>query len=166
MPPPEHAAASPAQDTGAYSITAQLDMGGNAPALKAYPAARCRCALPGFAGKAPAFETKPIVDFTGNAPCIEPKPRPDCTGTPQEKHSAAVLTQAGYHMQKKDNSGLTGTACGHDSAARILSPPLCGHRHYKEVHQYKVTRAARHHEQVKNFMCAKGLMARIEQRQF
>ena len=100
-------------------------MGGNAPALKAYPAARCRCALPGFAGKAPAFETKPIVDFTGNAPCIEPKPRPDCTGTPQEKHSAAVLTQAGYHMQKKDNSGLTGTACGHDSAARILSPPLC-----------------------------------------
>ena len=109
MPPPEQAAASPAQDTGANSITAQLDMGGNAPAWKAYPAARCRCALPGFTGKAPAFETKPIVDFTGNAPCIEPKPRPDCTGTPQEKHSAAVLAPTGYHMQKKDNSGLTGT---------------------------------------------------------
>ena len=85
------------------------DFTGNAPALKAYPAARCRCALPGFTGKAPAFETKPIVDFTGNAPCIEPKPRPDCTGTPQEKHSAAVLAQTGYHMQKKDNSGPTGT---------------------------------------------------------
>lgn len=116
------------EDDGSYKVTVaynltslptktyRLNKGGtlsdftsNAPAWKAYPAARCRCALPGFTGKAPAFETKPIVDFTGNAPCIEPKPRPDCTGTPQEKHSAAVLAQTGYHMQKKDNSGLTGT---------------------------------------------------------